>query len=181
MKRVVFGLALIALSAGCGLQGQVKRIGKVDFEKTEIIASDIAIADGQDDLVVAVHLKNSNNSVVPNYKPEYEITSGSGVIASPCTTSSSDGISVCILRAVTPGSKRLALKNAKVGLAKDVMFAKRGTSALSGLVPGSNVQVGTAGGYKANLAVGPWVASDGVSTNGGYKAYISVQGAMDSR
>jgi hypothetical protein len=178
---LVCGMVFIASSA-CSLKGQMKRLkGKIDFEKTEIIASDIGIADGSDELIVAVQLKNSDNSVVSEYRPEYDIVQGTVAFKGPCTASTDMGISVCILKAIQPGTKKLRLLNAKVGLEKEVLFALRGTSSTSGLVAGSDVQVGTNGGYKANVSVGPWVSSAAVPTNSGYKVFLSVQGSMDSR
>ena len=179
---LMLGLSFILLSSSCSLKGQISKIaGNNDFKKTEIIASDIGIADGSDDLVVAVHLKNSDNSAVAAYRPEYDIVSGSVSYKGACTTSSNDGISVCILRATQPGTKRLRLKNAYVGKEKDVLFALAGTAPVSGLTAAGGVQVPTAGGYKANVSLGAWAASPGVATPGNYKVFLSVQGAVDSR
>jgi hypothetical protein len=119
--------------------------------------------------------------VVAEYRPEYDIVSGSVAYKGPCTTSTDMGISVCILKAIQPGTKKLRLLNAKIGLEKEVLFALRGTASTSGLVAGSDVQLGTNGGYKANVSVGPWVSSAAVPTNSGYKVFLSVQGSMDSR
>jgi hypothetical protein len=185
IKVVSLALAyacIFAFTSGCSLKGGLKRLkGRVDFEKTEIIASDIGIADGSDELVVAIQLKNSDNSVVEEYKPQYQVVSGSVAYQGPCTKSSNLGISVCILKAIQPGTKKLRLLNAKVGLEKEVLFALRGTQSTTSLVAASGVQIPTSGGYKANLSVGPWVNSKAVQTPNGYKVYLSVQSSMDSR
>ncbi len=183
LRQLQFVVLLVLVSSGCQMRGKILRDGNglADFMNTEIIASDIGIADGNDELVVVVHLKNSDNSVVGNFKPEYEIVNGAAVWKGPCTTSASNGMSICILKSTVPGSKRLRLTNAKAGLEKDVLFALKGTSSLAGFTAGGSTAIATNGGYKANVSVGPWAANPGVGTPGGYKAYISVQGAMDSR
>lgn len=182
IQQALVGALFVVVSSACQLNSEIKKLkGLNDFLNTEMIASTGAVADGIDELVVVVHLKNSDGSVVPNYRPEYSITSGLGVITSDCTVSSNEGASICILKSTSPGIKRLRLTNAKQGLEKDVTFSPKPSGPALGLISASDPLATTSGGYKASVSLGGWVASKPVTTPGGYKAYISVQSALDSR
>ncbi len=52
-----------------------------DFEKTEIIANGSVAADGVSQLLLAIQLKNSDNSSVADYQPTYDVVSGAGVVS----------------------------------------------------------------------------------------------------
>lgn len=158
-------LPLFALAAAFGLSGcgnvdaKIKRQLGIDspsvtndFLKTEIVVGS-ARADGVSELAVVIHLKNSDNTPVADYKPVYEVTAGLGVLPGGCTTSDKNGVSACALRATQAGTKRLKLKNAKVGLEKEVVFdaavlSKSGMSLSSG-----SVRASTGNGYKVKLSL----------------------------
>jgi len=178
-------LILSFLSSGCGkITGDMnpfKNKKLLDFLKTEIIVGPPALANGSAALVVAIHLKNSDSTSIPNYKPEYSVA-GTGVIASNCSVSDSNGISVCILKSTRSGTKRLKLTNAKVGLEADVVFnptAQNGK--IMGLVSGSLQNKATTAGGKAEISLGDPTSHIHSQTSDGYKVMFSVQGAIVSR
>lgn len=117
-----------------------------DFQKTEIIAGEAVPADGTSQLLVAIHLKNSDNRPVKEFQPTYEISNSSnGVITNQCSTSDINGVSVCVLRSTVAGTKLFVLTNAKVGLSKSIEFknpmGKQVTEITSGAVRnGSTIQ-----------------------------------------
>jgi hypothetical protein len=186
MKLGLICLSLFFLVSGCGkISGSIRSISVHainDFLKTEIIASNEAVADGSSELLVVIHLKNSDNSSVGDYKPEYEIIAGAGVNAGTCTTSDKNGISACILKATESGVKTLRLTNAKVGLTKDVVFKlsdRKGK--VLGLASGSHQSMTTVAGHKAEMSAGDPVNGINTKTAGGYRVMMSVQGAFVSR
>ena len=184
LGRVLCLFTLVGLISGCGkISIEVNKFKKpFDFLKTEIISSGPVPADGTSEMLLAVHLKNSDNSSVPEYRPEYEIVTGSGVSQSNCTTSDQNGISACILKANVPGPKILRLTNAKVGLERTVVFTPIVRSGVRmGIVSASNQNMTSAGGYKAEISLGEKFKNIKSVTNGGYEVRMSVQGILVSR
>ncbi len=150
--------------------------------KTEIIASSEAPADGAAELGIIIQLKNSDNSSVADYKPTYEIVSGSGVVARECTTSDNNGFSACILKATQPGKKRLRLTNALVGLEREIEFLNAARSGrLIGLAPGASALSTTPSGATVEFSVGEAIQGVRSQTQGDYKVFFSVQGALLSK
>src|SRR5689334_22603009 len=91
LSRLGLVSALVLLSSCGKIRGSVQNLhsdtGLNDFLKTEIISGANGIADGTTEMLIAIHLKNSDGSSVPDYKPTYEIVSGAGVTGSNCSTS----------------------------------------------------------------------------------------------
>ena len=189
LLAVLVGSMLLTVATGCRLddnriRGNLKIPRAPDFLKTEMIENGPAPADGSSELLVVIHLKNSNGSVVPNYRPEFEIVVNNvGVTKSPCTESSREGYSVCVLRATQPGVRVLRLVNAKVGLEKEVVFEppmRRGQ--ILGLISGSETGAETeTGGYWGEYSVGDFAQGIEVSTDAGHRGFLSVQGAFISQ
>lgn len=186
--RAFVGACLVTVVlAGCGgIKGGIKKVeGDVggvvspiaDFQKTEIVTSGSARADGLSEIAVVIHLKNSDNTPVANYKPEYQVVSGIGVLPEECTTSDRNGVSACAVRATQTGTKRLQLTNAKVGLEKDLQFDPPSYSSTQlSLVSGSVKRSTTSIGYKVQMKVQTSIAGADSTTSGGYKAKLSLQG-----
>lgn len=171
---------------GCGnLIGSVTAMpekGIVDFLKTEILIGTPGIADGTSEMVIAIHLKNSDNTSVAEFRPTYTIASGTGVTPGKCSVSDSNGISACVLKATQPGKKLIKLTNAKVGLEKEVVFENSVKSGrILGLVSGSKQNLTTPDGYKGEVSFGDSAKGISFKTSGGYKVMISTQGAFLSR
>jgi hypothetical protein len=149
-----------------------------DFLKTQILVSSPAQADGISPLVFVIQLKNSNDTPVANYVPTYTIRDGSGVIVpSSCTSSDADGISVCLLKSTVPGSKTLQLTNALAGLTTTVDFSSSTTTGKAVVVSGSKAHSTTSGGFSAQWAVGSPAKGVSLTSSGGYKVTLSLQGA----
>jgi hypothetical protein len=149
-----------------------------DFAKTEIITNGPAIADGLSELTVAVQLKNSDNSPVADYRPEYEVVSGSGVIKNDCTKSLNNGLSYCLLKATIGGLKRIRLTNAKVGLESMLQFTSKVSTPRSGLAARtSTLETATATGLKGSFSVGLQTGKVLTST-GGYKLNLTTKAVL---
>lgn len=147
-----------------------------DFEKTEIISGGPAKADGSSELLLGIHLKNSDNSSVPSYRPQYEIQGNPGVNAGDCTSSDNNGISACVLTSTVPGSFAFVLTNAKVGLTKTLVFSPvLGHEKLS-IVSGGLVNASTAQGSKVQVTLGQPLAGNNRVTPDGHKVKFSMQG-----
>lgn len=182
-------LFLIILSTyflwGCSLNTNIERSSILnksnDFLKTEIVVGEPVPADGSSNLLVVIHLKNSDNNPVKEFLPTYTVTEdnsslnnslSNSVVTTPCSTSDNNGISACILKSSAAGSLLFVLTNAKVGLSKTVVFtAAKGTSNLN-IVSGSVINGSTPEGSKLQMTLGnPF---DGVeqTTSGGFKVKL---------
>ena len=151
---------------------------KLDFQKTEIIASGIIPADGVSPLVVVLHLKNSDNSLVPNYLPKYSVNSASGVLASSCTASDANGVSACTVKSTSPGIKSFQLTNAKVGLAQNIEFGEpQGFQKLS-LISGALTKATSPQGSSLQASFGSPLAGVRLKTAGGYTVSFGLQGVV---
>ena len=153
-------------------------IAKLDFQKTEIIVSGIVPADGVSPLVVVLHLKNSDNSSVPNYLPKYAVNSNTGVFASNCTASDVDGVSACIVKSTISGIKSFQLTNAKIGLSADIEFGvPQGFQKLS-LISGAKMNASTPQGSSLQTSFGAAMAGAKLKTAGGYTVSFGLQGVL---
>ncbi len=170
------------LIAGCQMNSAIKGTGSsasttADFEKTEVIAGGPALADGNTQLLVAVHLKNSDNKPVPDYLPKYKVT-GANVLTQDCSTSDANGVSACILKSTAAGKKMFTLTNAKVGLAKEIEFTPRQSIERAAASSGSIMNGTTPDGSAVQVTLGNPIKGVKHETNGGYKVELSVQGAQ---
>lgn len=182
------GAALLTVSSvSCGnVKGGIFRgsqgLSAPDFMKTEIIANGSAVADGVSELVVGIQLKNSDLSIVSDYKPTYSIVSGLGVIAGECTSSLANGMSYCLVKSTQPGVKRMRLENAKKGLERDLVFDPselKGT--IKGLVTSAQPLGSTSTGYRIESSSGSVPKETKVTTSDGYTVYMGIQGVLSSR
>jgi hypothetical protein len=175
-------IPLFIFVAGCGkISNQVTAtFNRVqDFKRSEIITNGPAIADGQSELLVVIHLMNSDGSSVKLFKPTYEIATGTGVSAQDCTTSNDNGISTCVLKATVAGTKKVSVTNIKIDLSADVVFTAPPTNkVLFGLVTASKTQ--TQGNFKLSGNIGNQEPG-AVRTSGAFKLYGGVQGESFSR
>ncbi len=182
---IVLDLAL----TGCGkISGGVTNASGptltsvLDFKNTEIIANGPIAADGSSELSVIIHLKNSDNSSVPGYRPTYQVTSSVGVSAGECTQSDNNGISVCILKSTQAGAKVMRLTNALVGLEHALEFLpSKKAGRLIGLVPGHRGMSTTSSEAKVELSAGDAVQGIRRTTQTGYVVHFSVQGGLVSQ
>ena len=182
IRGLVACAGFCALLASCGnvssnVSYDYTRTTAVDFKNSQIISNGPQAADGATNLLVVISLLNSNNTPVVGFTPTYEIVSGLGVTASPCTSSNSNGVSTCILRSAQTGIKRLRVTNVTtIALSADVTFsAPSGVKsrfdmslASSGKMSGGAYSfIGTVGGLKGQKI-----------SNSGYSFFGGVQGGV---
>lgn len=180
LQTVIVVAAFLALTTGCGqFKARNGFLGTGianDFEKTEILVGEPVQANGSEQLLIAIHLKNSDLSTVSNYLPEFEVIDGLGVATSSCTKSDANGVSACLVKAVIAGTKKLRLTNGKVGLEKEFAFkAPAGIQRLE-ILPAAGTTLTTASGSQIQLSFGQTAKGVNYVTNGGYKVRLSVQG-----
>jgi hypothetical protein len=121
---------LFALSlANCSIDVSVEDITAPDFLKSTILATSRGIGDGQTSATVVVLLKNADDSVVTNYKPNFDFVdnSGSNVAAvgitfSDCSMTNSQGISTCTFKSIQVGARRVAFNNIVINLVGEIFF-----------------------------------------------------------
>jgi len=175
-------LIICFVFAACGklTLEEIKYPSVVDFLRTEIVVGGSNIADGNSEMIVLILLKNSDNTVIPNYKPTYEINSSTGLIATECTTSDANGISVCILKSTKPGNKLFRLTNARVGLEKMIVFNAVLSGQVFGVASGAKKDMTTPAGHKVKLSAGESPRGQKSVTAGGYKVSTGVGTVLDS-
>jgi hypothetical protein len=184
--RVFLLTAFLALSACGKIKGTIQNLhgdaNTNDFLKTEIISGTHGIADGTTEMLIAIHLKNSDSTSVRDYQPTYSVTSGTGVTAGNCSTSDSNGIAACVLRSNQAGTKTIRLTNARVGLEKSLVFdpSLRSGRVLELAAAGKQSMTTTAG-HKMELTVGQAAKGLEAKTASGYRILFSAQGAFSSR
>ncbi len=181
MVRIVIILGSVFLFSGCGNLDLTLPSAGLDFQKTEILVGGTNLADGNSQMLVVVHLKNSNSSPVKNYKPTYTVAPANGLITSECSTSTDSGISVCVLKSTSAGLKTFRLTNAKVGLEKIVEFENLKKGQMLGLASGAHQNMTTAAGHKVRLAAGEIGTGVRGTTSGGYKVSLTLKTALDSQ
>lgn len=180
---MLFSISVFAL-CGCGnisseISSTFKRPSVQDFAKSEIINNGPGIADGQSELLVVVQLMNSDSTSVKLFKPTYEVTTGGGVSAAACTSSNSNGVSTCVLKATQAGTKTISVTNINRPLIADVVFNPPGASKpVFGLVSASKTQ--TQGSYKLSANAGNQEPGL-VKKSGAYTLFGGVQGEAFSR
>lgn len=152
--------------------------GANDFMKSEIISNGPGIADGQSELLMIVHLVNSNGSKVKDFTPIYQVVSGSAVFASACTASNVNGVSTCVLKSTQAGVKRVSLTNIGIQLEADFVFNTPAPKPLLGLIAADKKQ--TSGTYTLSATIGSQEPAV-VKTSGTYKLFGGVQGEAFSQ
>ena len=178
LSQLFLGLVGVTFMS-CSMESSITSTSELrDFLKSEVISSGSVPADGISELMVVLHLKNSDNSPVANYKPTYDITKGGGVIREECTHSDKNGISACILKSTVPGEKTFKVSNIEQKvLEKVVIFdTPTPTSSVAGITGGA-ISTTTATGYKVTGAI----SYGGVSyteTPEGYKVYQTSEGGI---
>lgn len=174
--------ALMILSAGCGkLTLTIPQASSVvDFLKTEILVGGSNLANGTAEMIVIIHLKNSDSTPVVDYRPTYTVTVSTGITAGQCSLSSSEGVSVCVLKSTSPGTKVLKLTNALVGLEKQIEFVAAAGEQIFGLASGAQKGMTTPLGHKINLSAGESPKGHKSVTAGGYKVSTGVGVTADS-
>jgi hypothetical protein len=179
--KLFYSISFITIFAGCNMNTNIEGIGSDspainDFAKTEIITGDAVPADGNSQLLVAIHLKNSDNRPVKEFQPTYDIeNNASGVIKNQCSTSDINGVSVCILKSTVAGIKLFVLTNAKVGLSKSIEFKSPFGKQFAEINSGTLNQGTTPEGSKVKFSLGRPYDQNFLSTQpdgSGYKIIL---------
>ena len=171
----------VLVAQGCGKLSLELPTKINDFLKTEIIVGGSNLANGSSDMYIIVQLKNSDSSPVVDYKPQYNMTPLTGLSVLACTSSTSNGVSVCTVRSTSAGFKTFKLTNAKVGLSKVVEFVNPSSGQVLNLVAGAKMDMTTAAGHKVKLTAGEIGLGKKSVTSGGYKVSVTVKTALDSQ
>ncbi len=171
------------LLSGCvKISGTItKVVSAPDFKKSQMFVLNSAVANGVDQLQVDVRLMNSDGSVNPNFTPEFSISSGAVILPSQCFTSDKNGISICVLKAMTAGQRIMKILNVEnVDLEKPVQFLP---------IPLNNNQLQVLSGGGSSIAAGPyqvWAAIGNITSPlkqiaGPYTFYLSVPAALSAQ
>ncbi len=181
-SKCLAALGLVLIVTGCGkISGEISAtFNRVqDFKRSEIISNGPAVADGQSELLVVIQLMNTDGSSVKLFKPTYEVVSGTGVTTQACTTSNDNGVSTCVLKANTAGTKKIAVTNIQIPLQAEVVFtAPVAGKSIFGLISSTKNQTQSNFGLSASIGnQEPGV----VKSNGAFKVYGGVQGEAFSR
>ncbi len=130
-------IILAVLLANCSIDVSIDDITGNDFLKSTILATSRGVGDGQTSATVVVLLKNSTGKVVTNHKPSFVFIDnsgasyqGNGVTYSDCAVSNSQGLSTCVIRAITVGPRRILFNNIIIELVGTVYFdppSRKGT------------------------------------------------------
>ncbi len=129
MWNVLGPVLLAVFLANCSIDVSIDDVTADDFLKSTILATSRGIGDGQTSATVVVLLKNSDDSVVTNYKPEFDFidnggstVSGNGIVFSDCVTSNDQGISTCTFKSIQVGRRRVLFNNIAIELIGEVFF-----------------------------------------------------------
>lgn len=163
------------------IAGVVTDAANSDFQLSEAFVGSHGVADGETPLVVVIRVMNSDNTVVAGFVPEYNITSGTGVIKAACSPSDNFGLALCPIKSTDSGKKVLQFTNLNgFDVEKEVVFdspVKEATVIGSG---GGEVQeLSDPRGWKMTGTVG--TSTDKVvAESNGWKLYIGpVSSALD--
>jgi hypothetical protein len=181
-SKCLAALGLVFIVTGCGkTSGEISAtFNRVqDFKRSEIISNGPAAADGSSELLVVIQLMNTDGSPVKLFRPTYEVVSGAVLIAQACTTSNINGVSTCVLKANTAGTRRIAVTNIQIALQAEVVFTAPTTGkSIFGLISSTKNQTQSNFGLSASIgSQEPGV----VKSSGTFKVYGGVQGEAFSR
>ncbi len=129
LLNVLGPILLALLLANCSIDVSIDDVTADDFLKSTILATSRGIGDGQTSATLVVLLKNSDSSVIPNYKPNFEFIDNSGssvnavgITYSDCSASNAQGISTCTFKSIQVGARRIAFNNIVVDLVGEIYF-----------------------------------------------------------
>lgn len=180
--HVLRALALVLLLANCSIDVAIEDVTADDFLKSTILATSRGVGDGQTSATVVVLLKNSDDSVIANYKPQFDFVdnngsqiSGNGITFSDCVPTNAQGISTCTFKSIAVGVKRVMFNNIVIELIGEVFFdppSRKGTF----LQVVSSGQIDQdAGGYTVTSQIGAPFAGLKQEVNG-YTIFTNTTG-----
>lgn len=154
-------ISLALLLSNCSIDVSIDDITAHDFLKSTILASSRGVSDGQTTATLSILLKNSDNTLVTNHKPSFIFVDNSGsaytsndIVYSDCDTSNSQGVSICSVRSVASGARRLSFNNIVIELVGEVYFDPPNRNGTFFQVVSSAQINQTAGGYSVTSQTG---------------------------
>lgn len=181
----VFNILLIALFlANCSLDVSIEDITTDDFLKSTILATSRGVGDGQTSATVVILLKNSDESVVTSYKPQFDFVNNggstiesNGITFSDCSLTNNQGISTCSFKSISVGARRVMFNNIVIDLIGEIFFdppSRKGTF----LQVVSSAQIDEdAAGYSVTSHVGAPFAGLKQNVNG-YTIFTNTTGGI---
>ena len=167
----------VLLLANCSLEIGIEDLSGPDFLKSSVVSETVGIADGVNELVVTVELRNSDDTLVVGHTPILSLLSGDSVTLVGCTVSNDNGLSVCRLKSSIVGVKTIAFGNIKIDLTEDVVFdppSRNGTFQQVLSAAQNNVN---ASGYSVTSQLG--APMQGLrDTPSSYEVFTSTTGAI---
>ena len=120
---------MAVLLANCSIDVSIDNITADDFLKSSVLGTSRGISDGQTGATVVVLLKNSDDSLIENYKPEITFIDnsgssyeGNGITYWDCAASNTSGVSTCVIKSIEVGSRHVLFNNVVVELKSQVYF-----------------------------------------------------------
>jgi hypothetical protein len=173
------------LLANCSIDVSIDDITPDDFLKSTVLATSRGVGDGQTSATVVVLLKNSDDSVVTGYKPEFSFVdnngsqvSGNGITFSDCSMTNDQGISTCTFKSIIVGARRISFINIVITLFGDVYFdapSRKGT--FTQVLSSAQVDQ-DAGGYSVTSQIGSPFAGLKQELSGGWIIYTNTTGGI---
>ena len=182
--NVIAFIFIALLGANCSIDVAIDDLTADDFLNTTILASSRGVGDGQDSASITIQLKNSDDSPVIGYKPEFEFVDhggstieGNGITQADCSISNAQGISTCILKSIIVGSRRISFNNILVDIIGQVFFDPPSRNGSFFSVVSSSQINQEAGGYSVTSFVGAPFAGLKQEVDG-YIIYTNTTGSI---
>lgn len=186
MKRlnVFYPILLALLLANCSIDVAIDDLTADDFLKSTILATSRGVGDGQTSATVVILLKNSDDSVVTNYKPQFDFVDnggsqveGNGITFSDCSMTNSQGISTCTFKSIIVGARRVAFNNIVIDLIGEVFFDPPSRNGTFLQVVSSGQVDQDANGYSVTSHTGAPFAGLRQTVNG-YSVFTNTTGSI---
>lgn len=187
LLNVALPLLLALFLANCSIDIAIDDVTADDFLKSTILATSRGIGDGQTSATVVVLLKNSDDSIVSGYKPNFDFinnggstVAGNGITYSDCAPSNTQGISTCTFKSIEVGPQRILFNNIVVELVGEVFFEAPSRNGVFSQVLNSAQVDQVAAGYVVTSQVGaPFKGMVHEDDQGrGYTIYTNTTGGI---
>ncbi len=184
VRSIICSIGLLSLGlTGCSSEMATQKIllsSATDFLKSEIIVSGPALANGTDQILVYIHLMNSDSTPVVGFKPSYSLLGPSQTVKIQCFASDSTGLSICMATATAAGKVAFSVTNIpNVSLANTLTFDLLHNRTSQGQILAGGQQNVSAGRYSVSSGIGNSV-SKSTQKAGPYLIYSSVQSSVNS-
>lgn len=162
--RILNVASLLLLSffiTNCSLDVSIEDMVADDFLKSSILATTRGVGDGQTSATVVLLLKNSDDSLVTNYTPDFHFVDNggsnigaSGITYSACSATNQQGVSTCSFKSIEVGARRVMFNNIVIDLVGTVFFDPPSRNGTFLQIVNSGQIDENAGGYAVTSHVG---------------------------